>query len=91
MRSYSKTEAGCRILINMMLLRLASAMQNEKIQLNIIPEFPIPKTTFETDSGEQTFSGVVDFLLARIPPKYSRKQTTCVLPSMSLQFFRLFA
>jgi len=66
------TEAGCRILINMILLRLASAMQNEKIQLNIIPEFPIPKTTFETDSGEQTFSGVVDFLLARIPPKYSR-------------------
>ena len=45
----------------MILLRLASTLQNETSEVNIIPEFPIPKTTFATDSGEQSFSGVVDY------------------------------
>jgi hypothetical protein len=66
------TEAGCRVLINMILLHLASTMQSDQSQVNIIPEFPIPKTTFDTDDGGQSFSGVVDFLLATVPPKYSR-------------------
>ncbi|KAF8347289.1 hypothetical protein F5887DRAFT_1281371 [Amanita rubescens] len=66
------TGAGCRILINIILLRLASTMRNETSEVNIIPEFPISKTTFGTTSGSRSFSGVVDFLLASVPPKYSR-------------------
>ena len=66
-----QTEAGCRILINIILLRLASTMQTDKSGVNIIPEFPIPKTVFETASGSYSFSGVIDFLLAKVAPKYS--------------------
>lgn len=48
-------------------------MQSNESQINIIPEFPIPKTIFKTNTGEQSFGGIVDFLLARVPPKFSRK------------------
>jgi hypothetical protein len=43
------------------LLRLVSTLQNEMSEVNIIPDFPIPKTT---NSGGQSFNGVVDYLLA---------------------------
>lgn len=57
----------------------SSPLQNETSEVNIIPEFLISKTTFATDSGEQSFSGVVDYLLARVPPKYSRKRIICII------------
>ena len=46
-------------------------MQTDKSEVNIILEFPIPKTVFETVSGSKSFSGVVDFLLVKVAPKYS--------------------
>ncbi|KAG1856008.1 hypothetical protein DFJ58DRAFT_784968 [Suillus subalutaceus] len=61
------TEAGCRILINILLLRVVSVCPG----VNIIPEFPIPKTTFNPESGRCSFSGVVDFLVAKIPTQYT--------------------
>ncbi|KAG2093296.1 uncharacterized protein F5147DRAFT_657437 [Suillus discolor] len=51
--------AASRILINMFLLRLASVMRNEEAEVNIIPKFPISKTTLQGHS----FGGVVDFLI----------------------------
>lgn len=63
-------EVGCRILINMILLRVVSAMSTDKMDVNIIPEFPIAKTTF---SGSHSFDGVVDLLLTKLPSRYTRK------------------
>ncbi|KAG1768005.1 hypothetical protein EV702DRAFT_1012802 [Suillus placidus] len=61
------TKAGCRILINTLLLRVVSVCPG----VNIIPEFPIPKTTFNPESGKCSFSGVVDFLVTKIPTQYT--------------------
>lgn len=63
------TEAGCRVLINLILLRVASTMSTNHTDVNIIPEFPITKTIFP---GNHSFSGVVDFLLAKLPEKYTK-------------------
>ncbi|KIM81670.1 hypothetical protein PILCRDRAFT_821432, partial [Piloderma croceum F 1598] len=52
-------EAGCRILINMILLRVVSAMSTDKMDIKIIPEFPIAKTTF---SGSRSL----------LPSRYTR-------------------
>ena len=41
-----QTEAGCPIQINMILLRVVSTMSTDETDVNIIPEFPIAKTTF---------------------------------------------
>ncbi|KAF8316933.1 uncharacterized protein EI90DRAFT_3085923 [Cantharellus anzutake] len=35
------TEARCRVLINLILLRVASAMSTDQMDVNIIPEYPI--------------------------------------------------
>ncbi|KAG2355513.1 hypothetical protein BDR07DRAFT_1464530 [Suillus spraguei] len=61
------TEAGCRILINILLLRVVSVCPG----VNIIPEFPIPRTTFNPESGKYLFSGVVDFLLTKVPTEFT--------------------
>jgi len=63
------TEAGSRILINLLLLRVVSAMCTEDMDVNVIPEFPIPKTTFP---GSFSFGGVVDLLLTKLPSRYTR-------------------
>lgn len=39
--------------------------------MSIIPEFPIPKTTFNSESGKCLFSGVIDFLVTKIPTQYT--------------------
>ncbi|KAG1778407.1 hypothetical protein EV702DRAFT_1278097 [Suillus placidus] len=65
------TEAGCRILINMLLLRVVSVMCLGDMTVNIIPEFPLPRTTFKRDSGKCSFSGVVDFLVTKLPARYT--------------------
>lgn len=64
----SQTEAGCRVLINLILLRVASSMSTNHMDVNIIPEFPIAKTIFP---GNRSFGGVVDFLLTKLPEKYT--------------------
>jgi hypothetical protein len=53
----------------MILLRVVSAMSTDKMDVNIIPEFPIAKTTF---SGCHSV-GVVDLLLTKLPSRYTRK------------------
>ncbi|KIM71160.1 hypothetical protein PILCRDRAFT_830519 [Piloderma croceum F 1598] len=53
----------------MILLRVVSAMSMDKMDVNIIPEFPIAKTTF---SGSHSFGGVVDLLLTKLPSQYTR-------------------
>ncbi|KAF9510541.1 hypothetical protein BS47DRAFT_1347861, partial [Hydnum rufescens UP504] len=62
------TEAGCRILINLVLLRVVSAISTDEMGINIIPEFPIPKTTF---SGSLSTGGTVDLLLTKLSSRYS--------------------
>ncbi|KAF8802824.1 hypothetical protein BYT27DRAFT_7260756 [Phlegmacium glaucopus] len=62
------TEAGCRVLISLILLRVASTMSTNHMDVNIIPEFPIAKTVFP---GNRSFDGVVDFLLTELPQKYT--------------------
>lgn len=68
---YSQNEAASRFLINMFLLRLASVMRNEEAEVNIIPEFPIPKNTFQGHS----FGGVVDFLVTQAHSEYTGAPT----------------
>jgi len=63
------TEAGCRILINVILLRVVSAMSTDEVDVNIIPEFPISKTTFPSNLS---FGGVVDLLLTKLPSRFTR-------------------
>ncbi|KAM6495936.1 hypothetical protein JOM56_008642 [Amanita muscaria] len=41
------TEAGCRTLVNMILLHLASIMESNESRFNIVLEFPIPQTIFK--------------------------------------------
>ncbi|THH16065.1 hypothetical protein EW146_g4526 [Bondarzewia mesenterica] len=69
------TEAGRRILINMVLLRVASVMSVGQIAVNIIPEFAIPETTSTQDSGNHSFSDVVDFLVTKLSSRYTGKST----------------
>ncbi|KAM6495938.1 hypothetical protein JOM56_008644, partial [Amanita muscaria] len=78
------TEAGCRTLVNIILLHLASTMESNESRLNIVPEFPIPQTVFKTSTGKHSFGGVVDYLLASGPP------WAMVLPTLiSLAFIAL--
>lgn len=67
-----QTEAGCRILINMILLRVVSAMSTDETDVNIIPEFPIAKATFPSNFS---FGGVVDLLLTKLPSRFTREIT----------------
>ncbi|KAG6369223.1 hypothetical protein JVT61DRAFT_15624 [Boletus reticuloceps] len=40
--------------------------------VNIIPEFPLPRRMiFKQDSGKYSFSGVVDFLVTKLPVRYT--------------------
>ncbi|KAF8711075.1 hypothetical protein AX14_013300 [Amanita brunnescens Koide BX004] len=63
------TEAGCRVLISLILLRVASTMSTDQMDVNIIPEYPISRTLFP---GNRSFGGAVDFLLTKLPGRYTR-------------------
>ena len=82
----SQTEAGCRVLINLILLRVASTMSTNHMDVNIIPEFPIMKTVFP---GNRSFDGVVDFLLTKLPEKYTGANWNCRLGFGVLIPFRI--
>ena len=73
-RLSKQTEAGCRVLINLILLRIASIMSVDQMDVNIVPEFPIAKTVFP---GNHSFDGVINFLLAKLPERYSRAGCNC--------------
>jgi hypothetical protein len=65
------SKAGYRILINILLLRVVSVMCLGDTTVNIIPEFPLPRTIFNRDSGKYSFSGAVDFLVTKLPARYT--------------------
>ena len=65
-----KTEAGCRILINILLLRAVSVMCPGEMTVNIIM-IPSPSNDLQADSGKYSFSGVVDFLVTKLPARYT--------------------
>lgn len=69
--SLSQNEAGSRILVNAFLLRLTSVVGQNEVEINIIPEFPISKTTMQGYS----FGGVVDFLVTQAHSKYNSAPT----------------
>ncbi|TFY78799.1 hypothetical protein EWM64_g5215 [Hericium alpestre] len=64
------TDAGCRMLIDIILLRIASVMQDSSTEVEIMPEFPVSETASNSRAGEHSFSGTLDYLLAKIPVKY---------------------
>jgi len=62
------TQAGCRVLTNLILLRVASTMSDAQTDVNFIPEYPISTTAFYDN---RSFGGVVDFLVAKLPARYT--------------------
>jgi hypothetical protein len=61
-----KAEAGYRMLIDVILLRIASTVHGQAQKVDIIPNIPVD-AIFETNSGNRSFIGVIDYLLARVP------------------------
>ncbi|XP_006457421.1 hypothetical protein AGABI2DRAFT_123289 [Agaricus bisporus var. bisporus H97] len=62
------TQAGSRVLIHLILLRVASAMSTDQMDVNIIPEYPIFRAL---SPGHHSFDGVVNFLLTKLPGRYT--------------------
>ena len=56
-----QTEAGCRILINVLLIHAASNLSTSAIGAAIAPEFRIPETPLE--SGGSAYGRAVDYLM----------------------------
>jgi len=67
--NFGQTEAGCRVLINLILLHVVSAMSDGQTDVDIILEYPIATTTF---SENHSFAGIVDFLVAKLPARYTQ-------------------
>jgi hypothetical protein len=56
-----QTEAGCRVLINAILVHIASNLDTAVQGVAIAPEFRIPSTVLE--SGGSSYAGAVDYLM----------------------------
>ncbi|KDQ49265.1 hypothetical protein JAAARDRAFT_212279, partial [Jaapia argillacea MUCL 33604] len=69
-RKHVSTLAGCRMLINVILLRVASVDSNEEMAVSIVPEYPIHETALNPG---HSLVGVVDYLLTRLPTKFTRQ------------------
>jgi hypothetical protein len=55
------------MMIDVILLRIAlTAPRCQAQKVDVIPKIPVD-ATFETDSGNRSFSGVIDYLLVRVP------------------------
>ena len=61
-----QTEAGCRILVNAILLHVVSNISGTEVDVSIIPEFRMAATRFEY--AATSYGGVVDFLIVKGPP-----------------------
>ncbi|KAH9978975.1 hypothetical protein BGW80DRAFT_1442847 [Lactifluus volemus] len=70
MRNRLMTEAGRRMLISLILLRVGLTVHDKALKVDIVPEFPV-EATFETDSDKCSFSGVVDYIMVRLSPANS--------------------
>ena len=79
-------------MINLILLRVALMMSDGQMDVDIIPEYPIATTTFYDN---RSFGGVVDFLVAKLPARYTRKDNgQCVRDvghTKSFLFVSIFA
>ena len=84
-----QTEAECQVLINMILLCVASTMSNGQTDINVILEYPIATTTF---SNNHSFGGVINFLVAKLPACYTCytcKYNICPLLGILNHFYLL--
>ena len=54
----------------MILLRVSEVLSSDGFSVNIIPEFPISKTEFP---GSRSFGRVVDFVMTKLPERYTRE------------------
>lgn len=89
----TNAKGGCCMVINMILLHIAKAMYSRTSEVVIIPQFPIEETTFNMGqfNNPHSFSGVVDYLLAHVPPgNFCSKQPLCIV-FLFLCLFRFFA
>ncbi|TBU53228.1 hypothetical protein BD310DRAFT_938473, partial [Dichomitus squalens] len=60
------TEAGCRILTDIILLRLATVLSNDVERMYILTEYPIRSVKLHE---KRSFGGIVDYILAKYPTK----------------------
>jgi hypothetical protein len=58
----SKAEAGYRMLIDVILLRVVLTVHCQAQNVDIISDIPV-EATFETGSGERSFSRMIDVFL----------------------------
>lgn len=61
-----QTEAGCRILVNAILLHIVSNLSRNGVDVSIVPEFRMEPTRFEY--AATSYGGIVDFLIVKGPP-----------------------
>jgi hypothetical protein len=63
---YFQTEAGCRILVNIILLHVVSNISNVEVDVGIVPEFRMDSTRFEY--APTSYGGIIDSLIVKGPP-----------------------
>lgn len=61
-----QTEAGCRILVNAILLHVVSNLSGNGVDVGIVPGFRMEMTRFEY--AATSYGGTVDFLIVKGPP-----------------------
>ena len=59
-------EAGCRILVNTILLHVVSNISGNGVDVSIVPKFRMEVTRFEY--AATSYGGTVDFLIVKGPP-----------------------
>jgi len=59
-------EAGCRTLVNVILLHIVSNISGVEIDVSIVPEFWMESMRFEY--AATSYGGFVDFLIVKGPP-----------------------
>jgi len=62
------SEPGCRILMNVILLRVVSAMSTDETDVNIIPDFTLEPDIYP----DFAFDGVVDIILTKLQSRLTR-------------------
>jgi hypothetical protein len=71
LEAFNQTEAGCRTLISVILLRVVSAMSTDETDVNIIHDFPISVNAYPG----YDYSRIVDLLLTKLPSRFTREIT----------------
>ena len=63
--NWHQNEAGCRLIINELLVHIAWNLDTEKSGVAIAPEFRVGNTVLE--SNTRSYGGVVDYMVAVAP------------------------